>query len=338
MLPEITTSTLLIPALISILLGIAYCFFGYRIFRVLLAIAGFVAGALVGAAIVQQILTTQGVVEGNTLYLVLGALLGGGIGAVLMIFLYFIGIFSLGAAVGFALGLIVGTAIGAEPNMVLLIGGIAAVICGVLALILQRVVIIITTAISGAGNIVTGLALLVVPVGTIQRLLEAQDPTAVAPDLLADYAWMGVLWLVLAVAGMIVQFLWTGKKKPKPVVAAGMAMGTAAAGALPQVVVQQYNVAPPAQPVQAAPPIVFQAPPAAPPVIPTVIQPVPQAPAAFAAPEQAYVPPLPAPAEVQSFATPAAAGSKFCPQCGQPVAQGTAFCTHCGSSVAHLWQ
>lgn len=315
---ELTGGTLILAALISIALGIANCFFGYRIFRVLLGIIGFVAGAAGGLAIVQALIAERVITtSGPLLYQILGVLIGGALGAVLLIFVYFIGIFLLGALMGLLIGTYAAQALSAGDDVTLIAGIVLALVGGVLALIIQRVIIIIATSISGAYSIVWGLALLVSP-RTATRMLSGQaEMVESAPVLLL------VGWVVLAIAGMVVQFAVTGKKKPQPTAAAGAAVGAAAAGAVPQVVVQQYNV--PGQPAPQPPPII----------------PAPQAQAAqpLPPPTQYTVPPLPAPVEeVQSFPTPAAGGSKFCPQCGQPVAYGATFCTGCGSSVEHLWQ
>jgi hypothetical protein len=330
---QLTGGTAIIAGLISILLGIANCFFGYRIFRVLLGIIGFIGGAAAGLAIIQALVVAGNISSsGSLLYYILAALIGGAIGAVLLIFVYFIGVFLLGALMGLLLGSYIAQAVGGGDNVILIAAIVLALVGGILALILQRAVIIIATAISGAYSIVWGIALLVSP-GVVTRMLSGQ--TAImqsAPVLLL------VGWVILAIAGMVVQFAWTGKKKPKPIAAGAVPAGTA-----PQVIVQQYNV--PGQPAQqppSAPPIVVQSQPMAtppPPVIPTVVQSAPPPPPTIPAPAQSYVPPLPAPEEeVQSFPTPTAGGSKFCPNCGQPVAYGTTFCTNCGSSVSHLWQ
>jgi hypothetical protein len=332
---ELTGGTAIIAALISILIGIANCFFGYRIFRILLGIIGFIAGALAGVAIVQA-LVTNGTISSSSqlLYSVLAALIGGALGAVLLIFAYFIGVFLLGAFTGLALGYTIAQALRAETTVVWIVAVVLGLVGGVLAVILQRVILIIATAIGGALYIVAGFALLLAPrndLAALQRQLEAQETTSIL---------VAVFWFVLAVAGMIVQFLWTGKKKPK-LAPAGAMVGTAA-GVVPQVnvTVQQHNVAGP--PVQPAPPIVYQSQPMAapPPIMPVVIQAPPASPPVIPAPAQQAMPPLPAPEQqvVQSFPSPTAGGSKFCPNCGQPLTYGTTFCTNCGSSVTNLWQ
>jgi hypothetical protein len=331
---ELAAGTAIITALIAILIGIANCFFGYRIFRILLGILGFIGGALAGLVIIQALVLGGSISSsGALLYYILAALVGGAIGAVLLIFVYFIGVFLLGAAAGFVIGYVAALALNANDDVALIAAVVLALAGGILALILQRVIIIIATAISGALYIVSGIAALVSP-ALVTRTMSGQTP---AID--TAFTIMLIGWVVLSIAGMVVQFVWTGKKKPQP--------APAVAGAPPQVIVQQYGVAPaqsapPVQQPQPAPPPVVQSQPMAappPPVVPTAPQPAPQAPPPMSAPPQPYVPPMPAPEEeAPSFPAPAAGESKFCPNCGQPVAYGTTFCTNCGNSVGHLWQ
>src|SRR5437016_4480635 len=68
--------------------GILACFAGYRLFRVVLGLYGFVIGAMV----TSQLMGTT-----NMWALVLAALVGGLVGAGLMIAAYFIGVGLVGA-------------------------------------------------------------------------------------------------------------------------------------------------------------------------------------------------------------------------------------------------
>src|SRR5205814_10671969 len=80
------------PAAVVIILGGAVaCFAGYRLFRVVLAIYGFILGAMLASSMMAAT---------NTFGMVLAALVGGLAGAVILTFAYFVGIALLGAGLG----------------------------------------------------------------------------------------------------------------------------------------------------------------------------------------------------------------------------------------------
>mgnify|MGYP000440931357 CR=1 FL=1 len=77
-----------LPAAILILLsGIVACFAGYRLFRLVLAIYGFILGAMLASSLMAA---------SNTIGMIGAALLGGIVGALIMTFAYFVGIALVG--------------------------------------------------------------------------------------------------------------------------------------------------------------------------------------------------------------------------------------------------
>src|SRR3970282_2022106 len=85
------TSYQIPAALILLAGGTIACFFGYRLFRVVLGIYGFVLGALIATSIVGP---------AETLPLVIAAIVGGLVGALVLNLAYFVGVALVGAAVG----------------------------------------------------------------------------------------------------------------------------------------------------------------------------------------------------------------------------------------------
>src|SRR4029453_4649525 len=80
------------PAAIALVLGGAIaCFAGYRLFRMVLAIYGFIAGALLAGSMMGTS-SAFGVVG--------GALVGGATGGLMLFFAYFLGIALGGAGLG----------------------------------------------------------------------------------------------------------------------------------------------------------------------------------------------------------------------------------------------
>ncbi len=341
-LPEVAGGALIIGAIISILIGIAFCFFGYRIFRILLAVLGFIAGALAGVAVAQLIMAAQETVANPALYLILGGLIGGVIGAVLLIFLYVVGIFLLGAALGALLAYAITPALTSDQTALIVAVILLGLIGGVLALVLQRALIIISTSFSGAWTIVSGFSLLLSPrrglaMGPISGRL--QGITAPTAAMTTSTIISLVAWIVLAIAGMVVQFAWTGKKKPKAAMVGAVPYGVPVGGA-PQVNVtvtqQQHGTPTPAYRPPAPPPVVVQAPPQPVPIpTPIIVQPPARAVPEIPAPEQPALPTATPPAETAAAVSEM---GRFCPNCGQPLSKPVSFCPNCGQPVAALWQ
>src|SRR5215831_12183684 len=71
--------------------GIVVCFFGYRFFKIALAILGFVLGALIPSSIFGV---------SDTMPMLVAALVGGLAGAGLLIAAYFLGVALAGAGIG----------------------------------------------------------------------------------------------------------------------------------------------------------------------------------------------------------------------------------------------
>jgi hypothetical protein len=81
-----------LPVAVLLLLGGALtCFAGYRLFRIVLGVYGFILGAMITSSIVGV---------SNTAGQVAAAVLGGLAGALVLIFAYFVGIAIVGAGLG----------------------------------------------------------------------------------------------------------------------------------------------------------------------------------------------------------------------------------------------
>jgi hypothetical protein len=177
--------------------GVIACIAGYRLFRVVLAIYGFVLGAVIASSIVGPT---------NTIGMI-GAALGGGLaGALILVFAYFAAI----ALVGGGLGALVSHALwtqfgGAEPPALLIVG--AAVAGAIAAMFLQRYVIVVSTAFGGAWTIVVGLMSII---GGRSGDANVWIPY---PTMPAESRWTLLAWGALGVAGTAVQLAITSRRK-----------------------------------------------------------------------------------------------------------------------------
>src|SRR5579859_2591687 len=83
-----------LSALLIIAAGLLICFWGYRILKVSLAMIGFIVGAFGGWQLGLSL-------ANSSMGIVLAcALVGGVVGAVLCLWLYFVGVFLVGATAG----------------------------------------------------------------------------------------------------------------------------------------------------------------------------------------------------------------------------------------------
>ena len=127
-----------VPAAIALILGGAVsCFAGYRLFRLVLAIYGFIIGAVLASSIMGA---------NNTAGMVVGALVGGLIGAAVLTLAYFVGIALVGAGLGALVAHVFWQSFGSgDPPALAVI--LLAVLGSVGAMLLQRYVIIVGTAV-----------------------------------------------------------------------------------------------------------------------------------------------------------------------------------------------
>jgi hypothetical protein len=180
--------------------GLLACFAGYRLFRLVLGVYGFILGASV---------TTAMMGTSNIWALALAAIVGGIVGAVLMIAAYFIGVGLIGAGLA-ALALNLGwRAIGGEPPTWLLV--VVCVLGALGALSIVRLVVIFGTAIAGSWTLIVGVVALMGDRAALAAA-SAGDVWVFYPlNPMPDRWWYTVIWVVLAGAGVIVQLATTGK-------------------------------------------------------------------------------------------------------------------------------
>ena len=176
-------------AIVGILFGIASCFFGYKIFKIILGLFGFIIGLAIGALIGGAV----GNGEGAT---VIGALIGGFIGAALAVSLFYLGVFLIGAAFGGLVAGVLSGATGSSSTTLILIG---ALIGGVLAMVAQKALIILSTAFSGSWSIVTGAAALTGAAISPYSILTGQRGAG-------SLALVLIFWIILGAIGAVYQY------------------------------------------------------------------------------------------------------------------------------------
>lgn len=192
-----------IPAAVILVLGgLLSCFAGYRVFRIVLGIYGFILGALLASSFMG---TDQ------RLYMVLAAIGGGLLGALVLIGAYFIGVALLGGAIGALVANVIWATAGSEPHMFIVI---LFSISGALgALALQRYVIIASTAFGGAWTAIVGVMALIGDRTAVSAAVRNDVWLAYPMSPAPGQQWILIVWLAVGLAGVIAQLTVTAKEK-----------------------------------------------------------------------------------------------------------------------------
>lgn len=182
--------------------GLLDCFFGYRVFKITVALFGAMAGALLAQAGARAAGLGNG---GELAALAVGSLLGAG----LAFLLYLVGVFVAGFGFGAVLAMLL---LAHFDRMVALLGAVVVgVVGGVAAVKLQRVIIILATALTGSFRAVLALMYFTSQLDWAFYLRQPQQ----LPAVIDANAWVLPAVLVLAAVGTIAQFEVGGGKSSK---------------------------------------------------------------------------------------------------------------------------
>ena len=195
------------PAALVLLLGGAVsCFFGYRSFRIVLAIFGFIIGALIPSSFPAM---------SSTWAMLAAALVGGLIGAGVLFAAYFVGVALVGAGLGAVAANLMFSATGQEPHFLVLV--LMTLLGAAAAMYLQRYFIIVGTAFGGAWTLIVGAAALFGD-KTALAAAAANDVWVAYPlNPAPGRGWVKLAWIVLGLIGATVQLGWTGGERGRVV-------------------------------------------------------------------------------------------------------------------------
>ncbi len=187
--------------------GLLDCFYGYRVFKVTVTIVGAVIGAYLGLlASVPLGLHGAWQIVGP----VVGALLGGG----LAFFMYLATVFIAGLFFGFGLGVLLFA--NYNHNLALIAGCGLGLVGGFVALKVQKILLILYTALLGAFRALLALMFFTERLDWAYYL--SQKPQQI-PALIDNNAWLLPATVALAAAGVFTQFGLESKgegKKDRP--------------------------------------------------------------------------------------------------------------------------
>jgi Domain of unknown function (DUF4203) len=192
-------------AVVLIVGGTISCFFGYRLFRIVLALSGFILGAMLGSSLFGA--SDTGLMLG-------AALVGGLVGAGLLFAAYFVGVALAGAGLGVLAAHLVSSATGNDPAFLVIV--LCAVAGSIASMYLQRYFIIVGTAFSGSWLLIHGI---MASLGNRAALAAATKdiwvfyPLSPAPG----QGWVPYAWVVVSLIGAATQLGWTGGEKGRVV-------------------------------------------------------------------------------------------------------------------------
>jgi hypothetical protein len=190
-------------AVVLVLSGAVACFAGYRLFRIVLAVYGFVLGAMIGSSMVGAT---------NATSMIVAAIIGGVLGAVILVFAYFVGIALAGAGLAVLLAHLIWARVEtADPPAVAVI--VVSIVGAIAAMVMQRYVIVLSTAFGGAWTLLVGL--LTAAGGRFaSRPGSAPGAWILYPlDIARGERWVPLAWIALGLLGTLVQLGVTARRR-----------------------------------------------------------------------------------------------------------------------------
>ena len=195
----------IVVGIVAVLTGAVFCFRGYLAMRIIIPIWGAFAGFMLGAGIVADdagfLATALGWIVGIAVAVVFG----------LLAYLYYEVAVMIGMmAIGFTLGASVMVALGVTWSWLIVLSGVAlAVLLAFVALVgdLPMVLLTVLTGFAGSSLIIFGLMLMF-------GVTEFGDfDSAQTTKTLDDSWWWYVIYLGLAIAGMVAQFADVNRRR-----------------------------------------------------------------------------------------------------------------------------
>src|SRR5690349_927478 len=186
--------------------GVMACFFGYRLFRTVLAIFGFILGGMLASSVFGI---------SNTTMMLVAWVAGGLVGAFILIVAYFVGVALMGAGLGAAVAHLLFSSGGRDPGVLVVI--LCAVIGSVAATYLQRYFIIVGTAFGGAWTMIVGAMALVGDRTALKAATSGDVWVAYPLNPAPGQQWVVYVWFFLSLLGAGVQLGITGGEKGRVV-------------------------------------------------------------------------------------------------------------------------
>jgi hypothetical protein len=196
-----------LPAAIVLLVGgIVACFFGYRLFRIVLAIFGFILGALAASSIFGM---------SDTGPMLIAGAIGGLVGAGILIAAYFVGVALIGAGLGATAANLIFATGDRDPHFLAVV--FLSIAGATAAMYLQRYFIIVGTGFGGAWTIIVGAMAALGDRAALAAAAAGDVWVAYPMNPAPGQRWVPFAWLALGAIGTGVQLGFTGGEKGRVV-------------------------------------------------------------------------------------------------------------------------
>lgn len=196
-------ATYQLPAAVVLLVGgIVACFFGYRLFRIVLAFAGFMLGGFAASSLFGM---------SDTVSMVVAFVVGGFLGAAILIAAYFVGVALIGAGLGAAAANLLFATSDRDPHFLVVV--FLSIAGATAAMYLQRYFIIVGTAFGGAWTMIVGAMAAVGDRAALEAAASGNVWVAYPLDPAPGQRWVPLAWLALGAIGAGVQLGITGGEK-----------------------------------------------------------------------------------------------------------------------------
>lgn len=189
-------------AIVLVIGGIVACFFGYRLFRIVLAIAGFILGGFIASSIFGM---------SDTGPMLIAFVVGGLLGAGVLIAAYFVGVALIGAGLGAFVANLLFAAGDTAPNFLAVV--FMSIIGAAAAMYLQRYFIIVGTGFGGAWTMIVGVMAIIGDEAAMAAAASGDVWVVYPLDPAPGREWLPWAWLALGAIGTAVQLGITGGEK-----------------------------------------------------------------------------------------------------------------------------
>jgi len=191
------------PAAVVLLVGgVVACFFGYRLFRIVLALFGFILGALAASSIFGM---------SDTGPMIAAAVAGGLVGAAILIGAYFVGVALVGAALGAVVANLAFAAGDRDPHYLAVV--FLSIAGATAASYLQRYFVIVGTGFGGAWTMIVGAMAVIGDRAALAAAVGGDVWVAYPMNPAPGQQWVPIAWMALGAIGTAVQLGLTGGEK-----------------------------------------------------------------------------------------------------------------------------
>lgn len=192
---------------LAIVIGLLACFAGYRVFRIVLPILGFLVGLGVGAQLASVVFNEPYL--GSPLSWAV-AIVVGLLAAVIAFVWWYVSVALAIAGLGYAIGYGAAAGLGVAANTAVVIGVALAVLFAVGAIVLRipTGIVIVVSAFWGASALLGGTLLL------LGRIEPSQLRNGTVDVVIAESPLLLAVWIAVGVLGIAVQWFTTREAHP----------------------------------------------------------------------------------------------------------------------------